>query len=295
MPNVILSGFADEAANQKTAVQQFSAFAAIGLQHYSLRFIDAGQGIKNVMKLTDPEIETVLNLQQEYGLKVSSVGSPIGKVKLKDVDDGTKNAYIPFEKYLAEDVRRACDLTQRFGAKLIRGFSFYHPKGTNPAEHLPQLEAYCGALWEWNTKINLTRHTDFDLFARRDLLDTVRLANHIEQGEEVLDIGTGGGVPGLVLAIIRPDLTVSVLDDLRFHTLVTRAAGSISQLIGWVKEYWLSFDRMLAIKGPRWVTERKEARQRGLLNGVELRRVDAYNMPGTKSESVILQFRRNQP
>ena len=146
MPNVILSGFADEAANQKTAVQQFSAFAAIGLQHYSLRFIDAGQGIKNVMKLTDPEIETVLNLQQEYGLKVSSVGSPIGKVKLKDVDDGTKNAYIPFEKYLAEDVRRACDLTQRFGAKLIRGFSFYHPKGTNPADHLPQVVDHLGQI-----------------------------------------------------------------------------------------------------------------------------------------------------
>ena len=57
-PRVILSGFADEAANQKTAVQQFAAFAALGLQYYSLRFIDVGAGIKNVMKLTlgrDPE------------------------------------------------------------------------------------------------------------------------------------------------------------------------------------------------------------------------------------------------
>ena len=95
-----------------------------------------------------------------------------------------------------------------------------------PAEHLPQLEAYCGALWEWNTKINLTRHTDFDLFARRDLLDTVRLANHIEQGEEVLDIGTGGGVPGLVLAIIRPDLTVSVCDGVA----KTSSSSSICRL-----------------------------------------------------------------
>ena len=41
-PQVILSGFADEAANQKTAVQQFAAFAALGLQYYSLRFIDVG-------------------------------------------------------------------------------------------------------------------------------------------------------------------------------------------------------------------------------------------------------------
>ena len=42
-PRIILSGFADEAANQKTAVQQFSAFAALGLQYYSIRFIDVGK------------------------------------------------------------------------------------------------------------------------------------------------------------------------------------------------------------------------------------------------------------
>ena len=55
-PSVILSGFGDEAANQKTAEQQFAAFAAIGLTYYSLRFIDAGQGIKNVMQLSKGEI-----------------------------------------------------------------------------------------------------------------------------------------------------------------------------------------------------------------------------------------------
>ena len=43
--SVIISGFADEAANQKTAVQQFAAFAALGLQYYSIRFIDVGGGV----------------------------------------------------------------------------------------------------------------------------------------------------------------------------------------------------------------------------------------------------------
>ena len=70
-PSVILSGFADEAANQKTAVQQFSAFAAMGLQYYSLRFIDVGEGIKNVMKLTKKEIQEIRHLEDEYGLNVS--------------------------------------------------------------------------------------------------------------------------------------------------------------------------------------------------------------------------------
>ena len=78
---------------------------------------------------------------------------------------------------------------------------------------LPQLEAYCAKLWEWNTKINLTRHTTYDLFVRRDLMDSWHLAQELEPQEEVLDIGTGGGVPGLLLAILRPDLTVSVCDS----------------------------------------------------------------------------------
>jgi hypothetical protein len=62
-PQVILSAFADEAANQKTATQQFAALAAIGLQYYSIRFIDVGGGIKNVMKLSKAEITKVLHLE----------------------------------------------------------------------------------------------------------------------------------------------------------------------------------------------------------------------------------------
>jgi 16S rRNA (guanine527-N7)-methyltransferase len=188
------------------------------------------------------------------------------------------------------------------------------------------VEAYCHVLWEWNKRLNLTRHTTYDLFVRRDLLDTLRLAAHVKESAEVLDIGTGGGVPGVLLAILRPDLTVSVcdsvkkkatavsgiigelelpvavyavraqevLEDMRFHTLVTRAAGSICQLMTWLKDHWMSFDELLAIKGPRWVEERKEARHRGLLNGIELRRVEGYVMPGTKNESVILRFQRDR-
>jgi len=97
-PRVILTGFSDEAANQKTAVQQFAAFAALGLQYYSLRFIDVGDGVKNVMRLKMADIQKIRRLQDEYGLNVSSIGSPIGKVKLRDVEDGTKNAYVPFKK-----------------------------------------------------------------------------------------------------------------------------------------------------------------------------------------------------
>jgi len=145
---VLLSGFADEAANQKTAVQQCCAFAALGMQYFSLRFIDAGQGVKNVMALTPEEIGTVQTLIAEYGLKVSSIGSPIGKVKLLEVNDGTNNRFVPFAEYLDKDVRTACARAQAFGAKLIRGFSFYHPKGTDPWQHVPQAVDQLGKIAE---------------------------------------------------------------------------------------------------------------------------------------------------
>lgn len=155
-PRVILSGFADEAANQKTAVQQFAAFAALGLQYYSIRFIDVGEGVKNVMKLNRGEIQKIRHLQDEYGLNVSSIGSPIGKVKLLDVEDGTKNAYIPFAKYLSGEVKKACELAHAFEAKLIRGFSFYHPKGTDPKEHIPQAVDQLGQIAELCHRSDLT-------------------------------------------------------------------------------------------------------------------------------------------
>lgn len=155
-PQVILTGFADESANQKTAEQQFSAFAALGLEYYSIRFIDVGNGIKNVMDLTKAEIGKLRTLEGEYGLNVSSLGSPIGKVKLLDIEDGTKNRFVPFEKYLAKDVNKACELAHAFETKLIRGFSFYHPKGTDPREHMSQAVDQLGQIAEACHRSDLT-------------------------------------------------------------------------------------------------------------------------------------------
>ena len=194
-------------------------------------------------------------------------------------------------------------------------------------EKIASLDQYCQRLWSLNEQINLTRHTTYDLFARRDLLDTYQLAAFLAPGEEVLDVGTGGGVPGIPLSILRPDLKVSlcdsvakkaravdqlvgqlklpifvhsarvqdVLEERSFDALVTRAVGSITQLCNWLGDYWHCFNRLLAIKGPRWVEERGEARHRGVLHGIRLRRIHGYNMPGTKSESVILQMERPKP
>ena len=155
-PHIILSGFADEAANNKTATEQFAAFAALGLQYYSIRFIDVGRGIKNVMELTKSEITKVRHLEAEYGLNVTSIGSPIGKVKLLDVSDGTQNRFIPFKKYLSKDVQKVCELAHAFETKLIRGFSFYPPKGKDPSDYMSQTVDQLGQIAESCHRSDLT-------------------------------------------------------------------------------------------------------------------------------------------
>ncbi len=134
---LLLSGFADEAANDKTIEQQFVAFSALGLRYLSLRFIDVGNGIKNVIDLDDAELDVVLKNLELYDLQVSSIGSPLGKTKLLDVDDGSSNTFFPFDEYL-ETTAKVCRIANRLGSKLIRGFSFYHPRNESPEDYVAE-------------------------------------------------------------------------------------------------------------------------------------------------------------
>ncbi len=149
---VIISGFADEGPADKRAESQLTMLAALGMSYYSLRFLDLGSGVRNVMQLADDEVRRLQDLHGQYGIRVSSLGSPIGKVKLLDVEDGTANRYVPFSRYLDEEVQRAIDLARAFDTRLIRGFSFYHPKGQDPqpyvdeaAERLAAIAARCAS------------------------------------------------------------------------------------------------------------------------------------------------------
>jgi len=185
-----------------------------------------------------------------------------------------------------------------------------------------KLEQFCALLWEWNQKINLTRHTDYQKFVTRDLLDCRVLAEFLEPGERVLDVGTGGGVPGVVLAVLRPDLRITlsesvakkarvaaeiverlglqvpvvadraenVLHEHCFNTLVVRAVARLRKLLTWFRPHWDRFDRLLIIAGPSWVEQRGEARHYGLLRSLALRRLKSYPVPGHDGQSVLLQI-----
>ena len=154
--HVLLSALADESAFDLTAVEQFTAMAALGLEYYSLRFIDVGKGIKNVMDLTKSEIQKVRHLEDRYGLNVASIASPIGKVKLVDQPDGTKNKFVPFKQYLQKDVAKVCERAHAFETKLIRGFSFYPPRGEPPESYLEQAVDQIGQIAESCHRSDLT-------------------------------------------------------------------------------------------------------------------------------------------
>ena len=190
-------------------------------------------------------------------------------------------------------------------------------------EQIAALDRYCQILWEWNAKMNLTRHTDYEKFVARDVVDSLAFSQFIEPDELVLDVGTGGGVPGVVLAIARPDLSVELCESVAkraravreiveaiplsaavhharaetlleennyYDVLVVRAVAPLPKLLGWFAPYWGRFRRLLVLKGPAWTEERHAARESGLLKGLELRRRLSYPLPGTDSESVLLEI-----
>lgn len=190
------------------------------------------------------------------------------------------------------------------------------------AKKIRLLETYCQELWKINEHLNLTRHTNYEKFVTLDLLDAIHLADQLQKGEHVLDVGTGGGMPGVLLAILRPDVTVELCDSTRkkaealgtildamelslnvwyakgenllkvhrFHTIVIRAVSRLEKLLRDFSAVWFAFDRMLLIKGHQWVAERGEARHYNLLNNIALRKVDEYMNPGLDNPSVILQL-----
>ncbi len=139
-PAVLLSAFADEAANHRTALEQMTALAAIGLRNYSPRFIDLdGSGtVQHVVDLLPEQYERLRQWHDEYGMKVTSIGARVGKVKLLDVDDGSHNAFVPIDDYLQGEVAKTIRAAKELDARLIRGFSWYHPRGTDPRDHLDQ-------------------------------------------------------------------------------------------------------------------------------------------------------------
>lgn len=80
---------------------------------------------------------------------------------------------------------------------------------------LAKLKIYSEELKEWNEKINLTAITDDEGIAIKHFIDSLMLLKYVNipENSKIIDVGTGAGFPGLVLAAARGDVHVTLLDS----------------------------------------------------------------------------------
>ena len=119
-----LSGFADEI--DPDLATQCRLLEQLGLRYLEFR---SAWGV-NVVDLTDEQLDDAEKVLAEYGLQVSSIGSPIGKINITD----------DFEAHLLR-FERALAVARRFQAPFIRVFSFFLADDQAPADHREEVLA----------------------------------------------------------------------------------------------------------------------------------------------------------
>lgn len=151
---------------------------------------------------------------------------------------------------------------------------------------------------EWNEKINVISRKDIDNIDVNHILHSLAIAKFIKfaPGAEILDLGTGGGFPGIPLAILFPDTNFTLVDsrgkkilvvkeivealglknvdarhgraeeikDKTFDFVVTRAVAKLPQLVAWTNRLIHTNDKhavpngLIALKGGKIKPEIKE-------------------------------------
>ncbi|XYJ10642.1 16S rRNA (guanine(527)-N(7))-methyltransferase RsmG [Telluria sp. B2] len=144
-----------------------------------------------------------------------------------------------------------------------------------------QLMDYLALMAKWNGVYNLTSLRDPMQMVTHHLLDSLAAVSAFEGVKSVLDVGAGGGLPGLVLAIARPDMQVSLIDtvhkktafltqvkaelglanvtvytmkvqDLKagpFEVITSRAFADLSDFVNWSGHLLAEGGRFIALKG----------------------------------------------
>lgn len=118
MSEFILSGFADE-INPMLDVQ-LKVMNELNIGHIEVRGIDG----KNISKYTPDEIKEIKKKFDAANIKVSSIGSPIGKIQITD----------PMDDHI-EEFKNIIEIAKIMETKYIRLFSFYMPKDEDPKKY----------------------------------------------------------------------------------------------------------------------------------------------------------------
>ncbi|WP_237831153.1 16S rRNA (guanine(527)-N(7))-methyltransferase RsmG [Sandaracinobacteroides sayramensis] len=167
------------------------------------------------------------------------------------------------------------------------------PRGT-----MDKLARYAELLVEWQEKMNLVGPATLTDIWGRHFADSAQLVRHVPQGQSWLDIGAGGGFPGMVLAAmgwgrftlvdsiakktrfleaVRDELNlrenisivcgrVEKLPTLGVQVATARAAASLDQLFDWAIRHVRPGGLFVFPKGRRWAEEVEEAERRFLFD-----------------------------
>lgn len=152
---------------------------------------------------------------------------------------------------------------------------------TVTAEQLKQLMSYLQLLVKWNKAFNLTAVREPSEMVERHLLDSLSILPYV-RGPHCIDVGSGAGLPGIPLAIMRPDLKITLLDsngkksrfqfqavtalkltqvnvvnervekyqpDRKFDQVMSRAFSSIQDMMQWTRHLGTDQGEWLAMKG----------------------------------------------
>ncbi|HKB16221.1 MAG TPA: 16S rRNA (guanine(527)-N(7))-methyltransferase RsmG [Planctomycetota bacterium] len=180
-------------------------------------------------------------------------------------------------------------------------------------------------LLEENRKINLTAIVEPAEVATKHFLDSWRAGTFLRlHGSRVLDLGTGGGFPGVPLAAGSPEAKFVLVDSTRkkveflaramrelgltntrpewgrgedllrrerFDGVLVRAGGRLASLLRLLAPVRRSFRWLGCMKGPRAEVELEEAGRAGLLRALPVETSHAYDLPGDAGMRRLLVFR----
>jgi 16S rRNA (guanine527-N7)-methyltransferase len=171
----------------------------------------------------------------------------------------------------------------------------------SPAQR-EQLMDYLGLMFKWNSVYNLTSLRDPMQMVTHHLLDSLAAVPAFSHAHNVLDVGSGGGLPGIVLAIVRPDMKVSMIDTVhkktafltqvkaelglanvtvytmrveqltvsdKFDVITSRAFADLSDFVNWSSHLLAEGGRYIALKGVAPEEERQRLPDDWRVTGVE--------------------------
>jgi len=182
-----------------------------------------------------------------------------------------------------------------------------------------QLVGYVELLHKWNKAYNLTSVRDPQQMLVRHILDSVVVEPHL-QGERFIDVGTGPGLPGIPLAIVRPQSHFTLLDSLGkrvrflrqvqhelgltnitpvqsrveefpaeppFDGVISRAFASLEDMLNWCHHLPGPSGRFYALKGVR-----PDDEITALPAGFTVEKMEALHVPELDGERHLVIIRR---